>query len=185
MHSASDSIAEQGGGNALHERTARNGRNTGAGRARRREHRAGTDSRYGKAHTACGAAGAAEGTPNSEPDRRKGRSGAARRARSAERLAADMPAETGACLRGACRRPRGTRLRRGQLCRREQRSRRPARRGVRLDRERSPTKFQGAEKPLGPLRPHIIRQRRAWTGSSGRCTGRPCTRAYCRRPLRR
>ena len=42
----------------------------------------------GKAHAACGAAGAAEGTPNSEPDRRKGRSGAARRAREAGRRCA-------------------------------------------------------------------------------------------------
>ena len=33
--------------------------------------------------------------------------------------------------------------------------------------------------------PGKFRRRRAWTGSSGRCTGRPYTRACCRRPLRR
>ena len=42
-----------------------------------------------------------------------------------------------------------------------------------------------AEKPFRASPPGDIRRRRAWRGSWGRCTGRPCTRACCRRPLRR
>ncbi len=171
----------------------------------------GTPCRSGPRETAhCGSrTGAAEGTPyrNGLPlwralpcaerrarrrerrtrSRTGERDGAARPASAKRREACRrVPAETGVCLRGACRRPRGKRLRRGRSARlegtaepRTGAARGAARRGTQA-REIS----RGGE-AAGPLRPHVIRQRRVWTGSSGRCTGHPYTRAYCRRPLRR